>query len=100
MQLPEWTKPALLGAGAGAIALAVVGFSWGGWVTGNSAAEMSSKQSVAATAAALTPYCLQNSQGDPNSIEILAKLKAAGSYQRRGIVEKAGWDNTFGCREA
>ena len=66
---------------------------------GNSAAEMSSKQSVAATAAALTPYCLQNSQGDPNSIEILAKLKAAGSYQRRGIVEKAGWATPLGSEK-
>jgi hypothetical protein len=28
MNIPEWTKPALVGAGAGAIALAIVGFSW------------------------------------------------------------------------
>ena len=99
MQLPEWTKPALMGAGAGAVALAVVGFSWGGWVTGNSAAEMSSKQSVAAIATALTPYCLQNSQGDPNSTEILAKLKAASGYQRRGIVEEACWATPLGAEK-
>jgi hypothetical protein len=34
MQSPEWLKPALYGAACGAIALATVGFSWGGWVTG------------------------------------------------------------------
>ena len=30
-------KPALWGAAAGAIALAIVGFNWGGWVTGGTA---------------------------------------------------------------
>ncbi|MCP4316274.1 MAG: hypothetical protein GY789_09710 [Hyphomicrobiales bacterium] len=91
MQLPEWTKPALLGAGAGAIALAIIGFSWGGWMTGSSAAKMSSKDSMAAMVTALTPYCVQKSQADPNSTDLLAKLKEASSYQRRGIIEEAGW---------
>lgn len=99
MQLPEWTKPALMGAGAGAVALAVVGFSWGGWVTGGSAAEMSSKQSTAAIAMALTPYCVQNSQADPNSTELLAKLKAANSYKRRGMVEESGWATPLGAEK-
>ncbi len=96
MQIPEWTKPALLGAGAGAVALAIVGFNWGGWVTGGTAAEMSSKQSLAAIATALTPYCVQMSQVDPKSTDILAELKKASSYQRRGIVEKAGWATPLG----
>ena len=37
MEIPKETKaavkPALWGAAAGAIALAIVGFNWGGWVT-------------------------------------------------------------------
>jgi hypothetical protein len=37
MKLPIETKPALWGAAGGAIALAIVGFSWGGWVTGKKA---------------------------------------------------------------
>jgi hypothetical protein len=36
-RLPENTSPFLWGAAAGAVALAIVGFNWGGWVTGNSA---------------------------------------------------------------
>ena len=58
MQLPTWLKPALLGAGVGAIALAIVGFSWGGWVTGGSEKDMALMQSNVAVAAALTPYCV------------------------------------------
>lgn len=99
MQLPEWTKPALMGARAGAIALAVVGFSWGGWMTGGSAAEMSSKQSMAAIASVLTPYCVQNSKRDPKAAGILAELKAASTYQRRGIVADAGWATPLGSEK-
>ena len=99
MQIPEWMKPALMGAGAGAVALAIVGFNWGGWVTGASASEMSSKDSMAAVATALTPYCVQNSQDDPKSTEVLAKLKEAGSYKRRSIVEDAGWATPLGAEK-
>lgn len=99
MNFPGWMKPALLGAGAGAVAMAVIGFSWGGWMTGGSAAAMSSKESMAATATALTPYCIQKSQGDPNSTDVLAKLNKASSYQRRGIVEEAGWATPLGAEK-
>ncbi|MEH6725198.1 MAG: hypothetical protein V7703_03500 [Hyphomicrobiales bacterium] len=96
MQIPEWTKPALMGAVVGAVALAVVGFNWSGWVTGASASEMSGKQSIAAVAAALTPYCVQNSQNDPDAGAVLAELEEASTYKRRGIVEKAGWATPLG----
>lgn len=97
MQIPEWTKPALIGAGAGAIALAIVGFNWGGWVTAKSAQQMSSQNSAEAVTVALMPYCLQNSKNDPDSVGVLVKLKEANSYQRRGIVEEAGWATPLGA---
>lgn len=99
MQIPTWTKPALMGAALGAVALAVVGFNWSGWVTGASASEMSGKQSMAAVAAALTPYCVQNSENDPMSSDLMAELAEASTYQRRGIVEKAGWATPLGAEK-
>lgn len=99
MQLPEWTKPALVGAAAGAVVLAVVGFSWGGWMTGSSAMEMSSNDSLAAVASVLTPYCVQMSQSDPKSTDILAELNKASKYQRRRIVEEAGWATPLGAEK-
>ncbi|MDC3309593.1 hypothetical protein OAV68_01650 [bacterium] len=57
MELPKWTEPALCGAGVGAIALAIIGFNWGGWVTGGTAAEMAEKSSRSAVAEALIPTC-------------------------------------------
>lgn len=44
MAAPEWLKPGLFGAGIGAVALAIVGFSWGGWVTGGTAEAMAADQ--------------------------------------------------------
>lgn len=96
MQIPNWTKPAVTGAVAGAIAMAIVGFSWGGWVTGGSSRKFASEQSVSAIALALTPYCLERSRSDPKSAEILAELKAASSYSRRAIIEKTGWATALG----
>ena len=96
MTFPEWTKPALLGAGAGAIALAIFGFNWGGWVTGGSATKMSDKSTAAAVAAALTPYCVRMSETDPNAATVLADLKSASSFKRRGVIEDSGWATPLG----
>ena len=37
MNIPVETKPALWGMAGGAIAAAIIGFTWGGWVTGGRA---------------------------------------------------------------
>jgi pimeloyl-ACP methyl ester carboxylesterase len=99
MKLPEWTKPALTGAVVGAVAVAIVGFSWGGWTTQGAAQDLARKEAVAAIAAALTPYCLERSQSDPNSVQLIAELKAASGFNRRGIVEKAGWATPLGAEK-
>jgi hypothetical protein len=97
MQLPVWTKPALYGAVVGAVALAAVGFTWGGWTTSGAAQDLARKESLAAITAVLTPYCVERSQTDPNAEALLAELKAASSFNRRGIVEKAGWATPLGA---
>ncbi len=91
MQISKWTTPALLGAGAGAAALAIVGFNWGGWMTSSSAQELSAKASRTAVTSALVPYCIQKSKSDPQADNVFAKLKAANSFQRQSIIEKTGW---------
>lgn len=96
MQTPEWTKPAIYGAVVGAVALAIVGFTWGGWVTAATAEKLADSSTSAAMVTAMTPYCVALSKTDPNSVAVLAEMKAAGSYQRSGIVEKAGWATPLG----
>jgi len=97
MQIPKWTKPALLGAGAGAIALATFGFTWSGWQTSANAMELANKQETVAVAKALTPYCVLKSAMDPKAATILVEYKDSNSYQRRQIIEKAGWATPLGA---
>jgi hypothetical protein len=97
MKLPIWLQPALIGAVAGAIVIAFLGFTQLGWVTGSSAASLATKQADLAVVTALMPYCLQNSANDPVGATVLTELKAASTYNRRAIVEKAGWATPLGA---
>ena len=42
MNALEWLKPGIYGAIVGAISFGVIGFTWGGWVTGGTAEKMAS----------------------------------------------------------
>ena len=91
MNIPEWFKPALYGAAAGAVALAIVGFSWGGWVTGGTANQMAADKAKLEVVAALVPICIQQSSQDPQLVATLALLKDASRYQRSDMLMEAGW---------
>jgi hypothetical protein len=91
MSSPGWLKPGLYGAAAGAIALAIVGFTWGGWMTGRTAEKMASDTARKQVVAALVPICVEQSRQDPQLAETLAELKAASSYQRNELLMNAGW---------
>ena len=88
MTIPEWLKPAVWGAIGGAIAAMIIGFSWGGWVTGGTAGKMETASAEAAVVLALTPLCVAKAQQQP---EQLVLLKAANSYNRGDFVIKTGW---------
>ena len=91
MNTPEWLKPGLFGAAAGAALIAIVGFSWGGWVTDGTAKKMASDQSQLAVVAALVPICVEQSRQDPRIAATLVELEGASTFQRRDLVMKAGW---------
>ena len=100
MKLPEWTGPALWGAVAGGLALAFVGFNWGGWVKGGTALKMSQASSSAAVAKALTHYCLAASQADPLVNDVMLELEKASVFKKRGILEKSGWAIPLGAENS
>ena len=52
-------RSVLWGAAAGAIALAIVGFNWGGWVTAGAAETLAKSRAATAVVAALTPICVE-----------------------------------------
>ena len=72
-------------------ALTVVGFAWGGWVTGSTAENMASEHAQREVLAALVPICVEQSNRDPMVAETLAQLKDTSSYQRNDMLMKTGW---------
>jgi len=91
MNLPVETKPALWGIAGGAIAMAIVGFTWGGWVTGSRAESDAMQRSNAAVVAALAPMCVERFQGAPGVAANLVELKKADSWSQGDYVQKGGW---------
>ena len=100
MKTPEWLSPGLYGAACGAIVLAVVGFNWGGWVTGGTAKQMAADQARTDVAAALSLICVEQSKRDPQMVEKIAAMKAASSWTRGDMVIKNGWATMPGGTEA
>lgn len=100
MQFPPETKPALLGAVGGAIALAIVGFSWGGWVTGTSAERAATQRAETAVVAALLPVCVAKFKAATDVAVHVAALKKTNSWEQGSYVEKGGWANMPGSTTA
>jgi len=90
-KLPAETKPFLWGAAAGAIALAFVGFNWGGWVTGGTSEKLAGARADEAMVAALTPICVAQFQKSPKAGVSLAALKETKSREQSDYVTKGGW---------
>jgi pimeloyl-ACP methyl ester carboxylesterase len=93
-------RPALWGAAAGAIALAIVGFSWGGWVTGGTAETLARNSAATAVVAALTPICVEKfRQAADASTNLVEMKKATYAWDQSKFVEKGGWATMPGSTE-
>ncbi|MEE8305450.1 MAG: hypothetical protein V3S24_23785 [Candidatus Tectomicrobia bacterium] len=96
----EKIKPALWGAVGGAIALSIIGFVWGGWVTGGTSQEMAEELAQKAVVARLAPICVEQFSQDSEKDQKLKELKETKSWQRDDYVEKQGWATMPGEEEA
>lgn len=90
-KIPVETTPFLWGAAAGAVALAIVGFNWGGWVTGSTAEKLAGARADEAIVAALTPICVAQFKTGANVQARLAALKEVKSWEQGDYVGKSGW---------
>lgn len=104
MEISKETKAAvrtaLWGALAGAIALAIVGFSWGGWVTGGTAETLAKNSAATAVVAALTPICVEKfRQAADASANLVEMKKTTYSWDQSKFVEKGGWATMPGSTE-
>jgi alpha/beta superfamily hydrolase len=92
-------KPALYGALGGAIALAIIGFSWGGWVTNISAERTAKTRSEAAVVAALAPICASQFRQAPDAAAQQAVLVTKNFWEQKKLVETGGWAKMPGSTE-
>ncbi len=91
MNTPEWLKPGIYGALIGGVFVGVVGFSWGGWMTGGSADKMANAMSRDNVIAALVPVCVDMARTDAQRGEKIKTIKEASSFKRKDAVMEAGW---------
>jgi hypothetical protein len=82
------TKRVVFGFAVAAVVLTlIVGFNWGGWVTGGTAQAMAND----AVVQRLAPICVAQFDQDPGNQQKLSELKAKRSYQRDDYVIEQGW---------
>ncbi|AWI86890.1 hypothetical protein CEW88_24130 (plasmid) [Alloyangia pacifica] len=91
MKTVSWLKPGVYGAAIGAVALAVLGFSWGGWQTAGGAATRAQTASHDSVIAAMVPVCLDLAQSDPERSAKMETIRAASTYKQKDAVMSAGW---------
>ena len=78
-------------AAAGAVATVVVGFAWGGWVTGGSAKRMAEAAAAASRDTLVAAVCVDRFQAGGDAQAQLAALKLLQGYSRSSFIEKGGW---------
>jgi hypothetical protein len=87
------SKTVLFWACAGSvIAATVVGFSWGGWVTGGSAREMAEDSAAQARQELAAVVCVDRFMAAPDAGVQLTALKEMTTSRAQGkFVEDGGW---------
>lgn len=91
MKFPVNTKSVVWGAVAGAAACMIIGFSWGGWVTGGTARKDAATTAHDAVVMALAPICADRFRAQTDAPARIAELAKSSSWERGSVVEKSGY---------
>ncbi|MEE8415566.1 MAG: hypothetical protein V3S05_04775 [Desulfobacterales bacterium] len=75
----------------GAILTMIIGFAWGGWVTGGTAQSRAEKLSADAVVARLVPICVAQFNQDQEKDKKLKELKEKSRWERDKYVKVQGW---------
>ena len=87
------TKTILIWSCAACVAATlVVGFTWGGWMTGANARDASEASADAARSKLVAEICVDRFKAADGAPARLTELNAiTSSYKRREFVEEGGW---------
>lgn len=98
MNVPKSTKPLIQGAAIGAALCAILGFTWGGWVTGSTARRDAGVAAHNATVAALAPLCAERFRAQGDATAQMAELAKTSTWERSSVVEKSGFASLPGSK--
>ncbi len=87
----EKIKLLLGGAAGGAIVLAIIGFAWGGWITGGTAREMAVVAAGDAVVNRLATICVEQYNQDPEKDQKLKTMMEKRAYERGEYIGEQGW---------
>jgi hypothetical protein len=87
------SKTALFWSCAGCIvATMIVGFTWGGWVTGGTAEEMAADGLEQGRAEVAAAVCVEEfMQGADAGVQLASLKETRSAWQRENFIEKGGW---------
>jgi hypothetical protein len=87
------SKTMLFWSCAGSVVVAlVVGFTWGGWVTGGTARDMAETAGDTSRYELASVICVERFLAAPDAQAQLAELKTIdSSYRQRQFIEAGGW---------
>jgi hypothetical protein len=81
------------------VATMIVGFYWGGWVTGGSASAMAKKAADDARAQLTAAVCVYRFESAKDASAQLASLKKAAAWDRDDFIKKGGWVTLPGMKD-
>lgn len=85
---------------ASAVFTMILGFTWGGWVTGGTARTMAEAAGDNAVVTRLAPICVVQFKQDAKNGQKLKELTDTGVWDRSDYVKKNGWATMPGEKEA
>lgn len=84
---------------ASAVVTMIIGFSWGGWVTGATARSMAQVSGDDAVVKRLAPMCVVRFTQDPGKDQKFKEVSDVDTWQRGEYVKKQGWATMPGEQE-
>ncbi|MGH7767639.1 MAG: hypothetical protein ACREQP_09310 [Candidatus Binatia bacterium] len=87
----EKIKVGLWGAAGGAVVLAIVGFNYGGWVTGGTAQAMAKEIAATAVAERLGAICVAQLNRDAAKSQKLKEMQDKDAWDKGKFIETQSW---------
>lgn len=100
MAMPKNISTLIWSAVGGAVLCAVVGFTWGGWVTGGTARKDSAEAVRDAIVVALAPICVDRFKRQDDAATKISELSKASTWDRGNVIAKSGFATMPGAKDA